>query len=467
MGNISITPTPFSHSKDTIKSYLGGFDENLFKVVGPNELPVFMKQKFAIYLEDHIVNNVEFNKFDDKEKEKSLAMILFMFAALTFDNINRLSEEQTPYTDVVCAIFGEGYPSKLLSSFLGMSYRYDDDWYVCDEKRSWVKTDKLSLGDYITKFGLDVKISNLGLDCQLFNNAVAAMKEFLISVKNEAEIFIDSDAYKETVESIKSHPVPFNRTSNIIPCHSFAVHINKCKIQDYDFLDFFTIRLNYDINLHESPIIVEYLKHLDVEKIDLGNFIIRCGYGMKNTLTVVSGPEKSGKSTLLKVIRAMYGPYASTSDEFVPENKIVRVCFMDNYDPKNREDEIKNHKCDHLVVVSNSKLDEESFAGRRVHNLVISSSINEKDRKETIFTNLNTQKQFGHLLGWAFKNYDFSFFGKLSCDNPLYTLMGGWCNDNKCKKCGNNKIEDLLNLFDTISEVKDNHSVTEVGTSDD
>ncbi|CAH6419018.1 Hypothetical protein HVR_LOCUS206 [uncultured virus] len=452
MGNKNTTP--HSHAKSAVLSFIEGLKENEPKNANDNVdgFSAFMKQKFAVYLEDHIANDGEFDEFNDKGKTKSLGIMLFMFATLPLDNITK-SERKAKYIDVVSAKFEKRVsPSEFLSSYLKTNYAYDGaDWYSWDDKSSWVKTSDISLGDYVTKLCLNVEVSNLGLNSDLITAAVVSMNEYLASIKKEAETFIESDAYKKTIELMKSNPAPFNQKSNIIPCHSLAIYADECNGQGYESSDYFITKLNYDMDQSESRVVEKYLKHLNTDKNNLADFLVRCGCGVSKTLTVVSGPAKSGKSTLLKVARAMYGPYASTSDEFVLGNKVVRVCFLNDRAFKDHEDDLKKHECDHLVVVSDSKFDGESFAGRSVRNLVFTETIKEEDHKENIFSNLNTRKQFGHLLGWAMKKYDSSLFRNSSAD-PVKELMSGkGCGNSNCKNCGpKSELGSLLSLLGGI-----------------
>lgn len=433
MGNNQVTPV--KHATASYGSFIKGIDEETLKKTSPKKLQSLFDDQFSLFLDDFVVNDEQFQKYNNKGKEKCIGALLHVYSSVTFDE-KTLFAPPPKFTDALLSAFeDDAEPSKLIRGYLITMFEWNGSQLLKWSGSAWApcQESEMSINDFVHETGADLNISTFGLTEPSILNGANAITSYLAKVRAAATGDL-TEIYSSILEASKESPTDFNKRSDTIPCHGVAINVGECSAASYKLSDHFTVRLAFDPDQSSSSLVTRFVGALQCDKDDLANHLIRWGCSVTRTLTIISGPEKSGKSELVKVAQALYGPYASNGAQHTANAvnyDLVRTCFYDDDSILSDEKAVKSHPCDHLVVVSNTETSFDRFGDRRVKRLVLSEPIDESDRKENISTNLSTRKQLGHLLGWALKHYDVKLFkgssgsGGLLQSLMLQQLLGG------------------------------------------
>lgn len=321
---------------------------------------------------------------------------------------------KSPNTEIVCGGFEEDVdPETLLSGYILSEFNWDgtdyfkwtgSDWNRCDE------SDVVCV-DFVEFTGCDTPIKTFDLTAPCILKGAEAMRAYISKLTEATQSFDGSEAHTALLERLRNSSIAFNTKPELIPCHSVVVDIADCTTIRYKKSHMFSTRLSFDPVKTESLLVEKYFDRLHCDKSDLATHLVRWGCGLKPSLTIISGPTLSGKSTLLKVGQTMYSPYACSSEQHATGSvnyKLVRTCFCDDSSLLSDEEAVRSHPCDHLVVTVTGETDTEmkKFGGRKVKHLVLSESVEPSMVKDSIATNLCTRKQLSHVLGWALKKYN-------------------------------------------------------------
>jgi len=189
--------------------------------------------------------------------------------------------------------------------------------------------------------------------------------------------------------------------------------------------NFNDLHLIFDPITEITDIIRNYFNSIVCDNTTLANKIIQWGCSVKPSLTLLIGPSSSGKTTLIQFIQSLYGPYVAFHSIHNTQDidyKLVRTYFYDDDDNSILDDEetIRNHPCDHLVIVCKDKNIKitKNYGDRIVNSLIFHDSIKQSNCKSDIINKITTLKQLGSTLGWCLEN------STIRCHNEDYATSG-------------------------------------------
>ncbi len=257
-----------------------------------------------------------------------------------------------------------------------------------------------------------VKCSNIG--CQLtpfdlnydhFTDGVRMITDFCQSFMDALNDHTSTPEYIDTVKCIKETPIIFNSKAHLIPFHSGVLQTKKSKVRIFRIQDVFSVKLDYDIGDETTELGKNYVKRLKCDTTKLANTIIRCGVIADKFMTIVCGPKKSGKSSLVQIIRKLYGPFVCEQSEYNESDKNIRSCIIDNNELPTTEF-VDNHQCEHLIVTCESTNIKHRFGDRKVIVLKLSEPITPNKVVDNIVVKMTTKLQMASLLYWTCTQYD-------------------------------------------------------------
>lgn len=449
MGNNNVTPAKYA--TETYSSFLKGFldDETVKNLNSAKNLQAKVDHEFSVFVDDFLVNDEQFQEYTEKGKQVCLACLLFLHSTIPYDSFSSTPDfSKSPFTDSLVNLFNDGTPVEdALGGFLVSKYAWDGSSFFEWSDQGWTRCseDSLNCSEFIKGAGLETPVRTCGLTQDLVTSGVTLFDEYRKSLLSAAESFNQSETFTKAVESIKSKVKKFDQGSALIPCYSGAVDVTKGSQRSFKPSDAFLTKLSYDPAKDTTKLVSKFVSRFNCDSTDLATTLVRCGVSVGRSLTIVSGPKNSGKSTVLKVVKALYGPFVCTQEEFEAGNvntDLVRTCLIDDSSFLS-EEKVSSHPVSNLVVTCESSSLEGLFGGRKVKTIVLSASLGEDDVKSGIVTNLSTRKQLGSLLGWALQKYDPSSFlsqkGGPGSSSLLSMLMGGGgmgCGNPDCKGCG-------------------------------
>lgn len=370
---------------------------------------------FSVFVEDFIVNDKTFSGFPENDKIKCVAALLLTYSSLSFE-LDNFCIKPPQYIQALLEGFEyQEEPREILEGLLASTTRYDGRNFFKWVHNNWVKCEESDIvcSDCCADFGSKTNIRPLGLTNYFAVKGSASIQEYM-SLFNKAVSSFDTSKFRsDYLASLKHTVTKFNTKTKAIPCHDHVILLDKCIGRLYKPADQFLVRLPFNINQMKSPHVENYFLELNAEDNNLANFILSCGSRLNNTLTIVYGPPASGKSTIVNLVRALYGPYACSEAEHtagIVNYDLVRTCFYDTDSPLKDPSLIKNHPCGHIVVVTDSYINPDILCSRLLRKLHFLDSIPVNNRKQNIILNLTTRKQLSHLLGWCLENYDTELF---------------------------------------------------------
>lgn len=466
MGNNNVTPV--KHSIETYSSFINGFldDKAVKKLNSDKNLQSKVDHEFSTFVDDFIVNDKQFQKYAEKGQQICLACLLFIHSTVPYESFSSTPDLETiPFADSLVNLFNDGLAVEdALAGFLVSKYVWDGSSFFEWSDQVWTRCseDSLSCSEFINGAGLETPIRTCGLTQDLVTSGVSLFNEYRKSLLSAAESFNQSETFTKTVKYIKSKVKKFDQGSALIPCYSGAVDVTKGSQRSFNPDDAFLTKLSYDPAKDTTKLVSKFVSRFNCDSTDLATTLVRCGVSVGRSLTVVSGPKNSGKSTVLKVVKALYGPFVCTQEEFEAGNvntDLVRTCLIDNSSFLS-EEKVSSHPISNLVVTCESSILKGLFGGRKVKTVVLSASLGEDDVKIGIVTNLSTRKQLGSLLGWALQKYDLSSFvsqkegsGSSSWVRTFMGEGGMSCADPDSKGCGDGSMSTGMDVTKILMKV--------------
>lgn len=453
MGNSIVSPR--EHAMNSYGKFLNELTDKYSHKVGENEqICQDIDRDFSCFLEDFVVNDTAFEDFARSEQIVCLATMLYLHCTTPYElandpaTLNTKQMRACKTAQVVATAFADGAPARNLVNGLIVSmfratpdgfYQWDDRWEPCKES-------DIASFDFSEQFSFDRPIRTCGLDLELVTAAAAAVQEYCNELKEACMEFnrCDSELYREVVARLKEKTVTFDGPSTTVPCYSTVIDFEEGAMSSHTPNYLFVTRLSYDPVMNKdgsesepTPRLAAYLNGLNCDHTKLATTIARCAVSNGRGLTVLSGPGNSGKTTLLRVIHAMFYPFVCTQSEYDAlgtDRDRVRTCLIDDLSSLS-EEMIADHPCDHLLVVRESSNLEGTFGGRTVTTLALTAPIKKELRVSDFHTKLSTRKQLGHLLGWCLPKQELNIRSKSSVlENFLNNVSG--CGNPTCSNCG-------------------------------
>lgn len=431
MGNIQYTPDQYASNSynSFIKLFSSGGGLKKFGLV--KDFQSYIDYEFGIFLEDFIVNDEEFQKYTTQEKKICVGCICFYHSSTPY-NAKTYSEiiSNIPiFANTIGKLYNDSTPPvKVLDGYFTSKYTWDGSLFYKSSGSEWIPCleEELSCDGFIKESGIDCIIRSCDCNSDFVRDAINEFSNYCKSLLKAAQTYDGSPDYTLAISSIKDLAKKFNIANNKIPCKSGPVNISKGSQRNYKLSDLFTVKLNYDPSKDVTDLVSKFLDNVTCDNKILATHMVRCGASVKRTLTIVSGPKQSGKSTILALSSALYGPYACTMADHVGNNvnyELVRTCCIDDPSFIN-ETAVSSHPCDHLVVSCENTDIGETYGGRQVKHLVLSGSIDEDDVILDVITKLSTRKQLASLLGWCLTNYDPNPFRiSRAPDNDIFSML--------------------------------------------
>jgi hypothetical protein len=465
MGNIN-SVSPAKLASESYGSFLKELHENT-DALDVTNLAKSVDRQFSLFLEDFMVNDEQFQKFTNKGKKICLAGLCFMHGSIPFDSkATSVSAmvESAKYSEVVLNYFNDDKPaSDILSGYVLSMYAYNGSSFFVWNNSEWVpcsETD-VTIDGFVKGSALSTEMKSYGLTDPLLSKGLTEFTQYLKDLSDAVKSFRDSDTYTSVMANLKNDVKKFNFKPELISCFSGPVNVEDGSQRKYKPGDWVSVKLPYDPSKTTTDLVSTFVNSFKCDSKVLATHLIRCGVSVVPTLTIVTGPKGSGKTTFLEVVRALYGPYACSVGDM--DNKLARVCCLDDVSLLS-EDFVKKHSCDHLVVACDSLECDDFYGDRRVKRLTFTDPIDEDDLLENVVTKLTTRKQLGSLLGWCLQNYDVSLFQSQprssGFPSSLLSLLGGdgvGYGRPNCPNCsGAGGMANLLKLLreDDMSDVK-------------
>ena len=388
---------------------------------------------FSVFVENFIHNDEEYLKFDEEEQKVCLASLIYLFNASSFNSIdlNFMKEALK-----INKGFGKGLTgAQMVQKLVKSRYAWDgSDFFEWDnESKTVIKCTEANLN--CDRFV--AKMSRSAITLPDFHNkimidGVADLTKFIEEVLAAATEFAAGANREDTVAEIKETITKNLLDPHIIPCYTGPFNVLKGSMRRfYTKDDFLAGRLPYDPDQDTTPLVEKFVGKFKCPSEVLANHFMRCGVDVDRTLTIICGPENSGKRTLVNVTKALYNSVDAIK---------ARTCFIDDLDETFLSDfsNSNEHPCAHLIVICrNNDVSGNTgsvFGNRTVQRVSLEAPIEQDDRVENMSTKLNTRRQLGSLLGWAYKKCDISELGLKSSSNPgnsmndlssLATMLGG------------------------------------------
>lgn len=416
MGNNNVTPA--KHAIDSYSSFFSTCldDENVEKLFSGKNIVSKVDREFSLFVDDFLVNDEQLQEYTEKGKQVCVGALMFLNSTSPYDSVATSSKlSENVFTYALVNLFNDNIdPEYALGKFLVSKYAWDGSSFFEWADQTWTRCsdDSLNCSELVQGAGLKTSIRTCGLTQSLVVEGVALFDAYRKSFLDKSSYFKGRDMYEKAVEYIKSNIKKFDQGSNLIPCCSGAVKVTKGSQRSYKPSDHFLTKLPYDPTKDSTKLVSKFVSNLKCDSSSLATTLVRCGVSVCRTLTIISGPKCSGKSTVLAVIKALYGPFVCTQAELetgTVNTELVRTCLIDNSSFLS-EDKVSSHPISNLVVTCESSSIEGLFGGRKVKTLVLAHPLAEDDVKSGIVTNLSTRKQLGSLLGWCLHNYDLSSF---------------------------------------------------------
>ena len=402
MGNTA----PVKHAEQSYAKFLKKSGKpNLDKSTDVSVVIDTTNRKFAIMIEDFVVNDRTFGKYLDDEKTHCLgSLLLFNFVLMehletdvscdwNFGFLCKMWAEEANIKDRLIRRI-----SKPFAYSNGLFYRWNENiWERCE--RVDVRISQRS-----DAFNLKLDVSFLGFYSDLITKATGWIQKKLDET-NGTFILITDDHIREHVESNEIH---FNMVSTKIPCYSSTIDFNRAASLNPKRSHGFNVRLPYDPSSKVTKLVQKFVSNFNCSPKILANHLIRCGCKLKPTITFVIGPGDSGKSTLSHVIQSLYGPFTASSNDKVINNFARTYFYGDEPDFSHADIEaINNNPCPHLVIncCTDPKIDDK-FKSRTVHRLILNNRVASDDKDVAILSKITTRKQLGSLLGWSLKEFE-------------------------------------------------------------
>lgn len=355
-----------------------------------------------VFLEDFVANDEQFNRFNDNERKRFIAGFCYCFNSLPLDkdcDKNELTR-QCAVTDAMMNALCDGIDAKKLCEvYMSEFFSWDGKAFYKWENNAW----KVCLPEEVNCLELVNKQSERSLipdfDSNIVFEGVDLMHKFACAVNECASAFTNEE-YEKLLDE-KSHVDTFNTDKSIIPCYSKVVDLSTGRVRKHCPTDLFTKRIEYDPCTEESPIVEKFTSKYDAT--EFATLLLNCGgnYNKKGKrLTIISGPGNSGKTTILNVIKALFGPYVAYENNY---SEHVRTCLFDR-DTLPSEKVIADHPCDHIVVTATELEMSGKYAGRDVTTF----KVKKHEDLSNIVPRITTRKQLGCLLNWCIKNVEFS-----------------------------------------------------------
>ena len=408
MGNTVVTP--IKHATNSFATFIKSLKPEDFKTGCDRQSFVDnMAHEFEVFLEDFIMNDEEFQKFDANGAKHCVALLLLEHANFSkyFDG-----EHARFATRAVVEKWAEGKSChEILKNAVQSGFVYQGEqffalntstkmWDACDES-------SVRLDNTANNFDSDLKVETFGLKAPVVSEACEWISHNMNNWKEGIETF-NEVCLPDAINHIRERGnVKLNCDPRRIPCLTSTVSLTKCTSRPHKVTDMFSVCLPYD----PAPVkeitdtIRSFFRAFNCSDEQLATVVINWGCSLNPSLTVVSGPSCSGKSTLVKFVQKLYGPFVASSLEHEAGNvnyDLVRTCFYD--DVNLTEDEIKNHPCSHIVLVVTEDTIDDNYAGRIVNRLKFVAPINESNIKEGIINNVTTLKQLSSGLAWLLSN---------------------------------------------------------------
>lgn len=404
MGN---TVTVAEHAINVYKTFMVQLIERAIQngeARSAADIPILAKSIFAFFMEDFVMNDETYVKFSPEQKTKFLGALCYYFAVSPLDVSKDGNIKSLRYVESVTNAFCENFPTEeLLAQFVSTYYSWngksfchweEDKWVICTEDR--VNCDELVAG-----IQHSIKLDTCGINSDLAVAGVEQITAYLAAIKEGGRTLSTSERHLAELAKLKANPKEFNGPSMTIPGNTSIVDATDCTRRPYEPADLFTVRLNYDAATEETDVVHNFRSALKCKAVDLAAFFVRCGVSAGRTLTVVSGPKGCGKTTVLRNVKALFGPFICTQAEYEAGTvnlKQIRTCLVDdNSFPS--EKFLREHQVDQLVVTCESCDLTGTFSGRKVTNLKFTGAV--KEPITTIVEKLSSRKQLGALLGWS------------------------------------------------------------------
>lgn len=400
-----------------------------------------LNHKFGEFVEDFIVNDQTYRMYTPESKKVCIGTLFYMQSFYNILHGEKSRDAKFGLKFIKAAAKGKSVESVLKKSILkqfcfseGKFYRRQDDlWVVCDE--SDVRLDQVEK---------KMRLASLTIrDFGLFGKTEIALGKTWITTLLAGALAIlptYNDNLKEVIAEIKSNEVKMNGGAQL-PCYESTIDFSDACARKYKATDRFTVKLPFEPVKETSPVTKQFLNDFMCGKQDLASTLIRWARREESTLTMIIGPKGSGKKTLIRYARAMFGPFATTN--LVDDFDLVRTCFVENeIEFTDNERSIQTHPSTNLVFVcSEDRLPNRTeYGGRKVFRLVLTEPIAKPD--PAILSKVTTRLQLSSGLGWCLKKYQistdssFGILGELiESIRQINELTGTKCDDPNCKSC--------------------------------
>jgi len=412
--------TPISHIKDKYSIFISYILMN-GNLSQKEKLKQF-HEGFPKFLNDFLSNDETFQKYDDDDKISCIGMLLYMqcthpWYILIEPNSYKCFLVASAITEAIAIAFYNRIPaSTVITSYIRNNFISDKEGYIHQYiNGKWYRSDKNSiiLFDLSQLTNNTCKLHTFKLSNKLVVDGLDAINKYQDKLREECIKFSspNSKLFENVYNKIILDAVIFNAASTTIPCRTVIVDPERGGIRLYQRDDIYNQRLGYDPEVKSDTLtkcVEKYIGNIKCDREQLANCIVSAGISTISNnrhLTIISGPRFSGKTTLLKVIKALFDQLVYTGEYYTTEDQ-GRTCLVDNIDTLN-EKGISTHPCNHLIVVQDSKNTDNIctiFGGRSVSRLNISEKI--ENIVTDIVTKISTKKELGVLLGWALKNHN-------------------------------------------------------------
>lgn len=384
--------------------------------------------EFGIWLEDFMVNDHQYQKYNDTGKSINIGCLCYMMTVVYESSVHKF-HLKTDYFSLVCKSFGSSLePEQIMLKYLEQAYLWDGTSFRFWDNDKWCIIESLMVNKFVYDTYSNTYLRNFGCSDKFVVDAVDSMNLFLQKITSFAfnikmeplterliQIFSsridDKSIIKAKILTVSRIPGllkhkhnHFNKSPLLIPCHSGTVELKEKSMRKCKRTDYFTVTLPFDpASSEEITVLSEnFLTGFKCNDIDLATMIISCASRLEPTLTIINGPSGSGKTTLLSILKILYGPFATDNFHDKVNYDLVRTCFIDDESILQDEEHVKIHPCKHLVVSCESSSIPRSWGGRLVNHLHFEEKIS--DPVSDIVRKLSTRKQLGSIFGWALKH---------------------------------------------------------------
>ena len=441
MGNSNVTPSQYAI--DCYTAFFESFIDEIKAKDGDDFQKSFTSQadqKFALFFEDFIVNDSKLQEYTTKGQEIVVSSMLFLHSSIPLASFGKSEGEKELskciHSESLVKLYGNDHKAvDSLNAFIKSKYVWDgtsfcqwldDTWTTCPEEA-------VDCTDFVENSRLGTPIRSLGFTQEVVSRGIASFEEYMKNMLEAASSYKGSDAHLKTIESLKENPKKFDQGNELIPCFSGVVEVSKGALRSYRHTDYFKTKLPYDPVKETTEVVSRCVRNFNCDKTDLATTLVGCSLRKDRTLTIVSGPKGSGKTLVLQLVKALYGPFVCTQEEHKSGSvnyDLVRTCLIDSSSLPS-EEKIRRHPCSNLVVTCESSSLEGVFGGRTVRTLLLTAPV-DKDNVKTWISKLSTRKQLGSLLGWSLQNYKPS-----SIKSRLNTKASPdkGCGDSNCTGC--------------------------------